>query len=199
MKKHILINTDGQVVYYPHFFSEQESQHYFENLNNILAWKKEQITFFGKTYWQPRLIAWYGEKDLAYNYSGNKMQALNWTNTLLEIKAKVELLCNVSFNSVLANLYRDGQDSMGWHSDDEKELGKNPIIASLSLGGTRRFHFRHKHDKALKNQSIDLKTGSLVLMKGALQHHWQHQVSKTKRTVPPRINLTFRTIKDHLY
>lgn len=195
MQHYNLIQTDGEAIYYPHFFSEQECKIHFEQLYTELTWKAEQITLFGKTYWQPRLIAWYGDKNIIYSYSGNKMKPLKWITPLLKIKQKLEEVCTSSFNSVLANLYRDGQDSMGWHSDDEPELGKNPIIASISFGGSRRFHFRHKHNKTLKNQSIDLHTGSLLLMKGTLQHNWQHQISKTKKEVAPRINLTFRMVK----
>jgi len=148
---------------------------------------------FGKKHKIPRLQAWYADTDKDYSYSGIKLKNNDWDEKLLEIKSKIENQTQLSFNSVLANLYRDGADSNGWHSDDEKELGRNPVIASLSLGEPRFFHLRRKADRKNK-QKILLENGSLLVMKGAMQHFWQHQIAKTKKQKKARINLTFRYI-----
>jgi alkylated DNA repair dioxygenase AlkB len=140
----------------------------------------------------PRLSAWYGDAGAVYTYSGLRLEPLPWTPVLLEIKQATERLSGTRFNSVLLNLYRDGQDSMGWHSDDEPELGPEPVIASVSLGALRRFVFQHK--KRRWRIALDLEPGSVLLMAGATQHHWRHALPKTRRPVAPRINLTFRTI-----
>lgn len=147
---------------------------------------------FGKLLPMPRLTAWYGDKG--YTYSGLHNKPQPWLPVLLELKERVEQASGNKYNSVLLNLYRTGQDSMGWHSDDEAELGNEPAIASLSFGGERKFSFRHRTRKDLKSQSIDLAHGSLLLMQGATQHHWLHQVPKTARAMTPRINLTFRKV-----
>ena len=157
-------------------------------------WRSDKITVFGKTYDQPRLTAWYGEKGKTYSYSSIVMDPIPFTNLLSEIKTRIEQLIGEHFNSCLLNLYRDGQDSNGWHSDDEKELGRNPVIASLSFGQSRMFHLRHKVDKTLKHK-LELTAGSMLLMQGTTQHFWQHQLPKTKRKIDPRINLTFRIIQ----
>ncbi|MEM8892023.1 MAG: alpha-ketoglutarate-dependent dioxygenase AlkB, partial [Bacteroidota bacterium] len=132
---------------------------------------------------------------LSYTYSGLEMKARAWTAPLQAIKEKIETAYSSSYNSVLLNLYRDGKDSMGWHSDDEKELGKDPVIASLSLGQTRRFHLKHKQKKEIETLRLDLDNGSLLIMAGSTQHFWKHQISRTAKEVQPRINLTFRLIK----
>jgi len=158
-----------------------------------IDWQQKSIKLFGKDIPQPRLVAWYGDSGASYTYSGLTWEPLDWTEALRSLKSAVEAAANARFNSVLLNLYRDGQDSMGWHSDDEPELGQNPIIASVSLGATRRFALQHKQYKALK-QKIDLTHGSLLVMAGETQHHWRHQVAKTTRVQEPRINLTFRYV-----
>jgi alkylated DNA repair dioxygenase AlkB len=141
----------------------------------------------------PRLTAWYGDQGKSYTYSGIEQHPEHWNPTLKLIKSKIEQIAQVSFNSVLLNLYRDGKDSVSWHSDDEPELGENPIIASVSFGATRRFSLRNKHSKNHKID-IDLASGSFLLMQGETQHFWQHQIAKTAKEIQPRINLTFRII-----
>jgi len=185
---------DADVVYYPHFFSEKKADRYFETLLNETNWQQDDITVFGKTYQQPRLTALYGENGKSYTYSGITMKPLPFTSLLKEIKDLIETITKETFTTVLLNLYRNGQDSNGWHSDDEKELGKNPVIASVSFGAERVFHLKHKADKNLK-KSIQLQHGSLLTMKGSTQKKWKHQLPKTKKVDSPRINLTFRAIK----
>jgi alkylated DNA repair dioxygenase AlkB len=157
------------------------------------AWRQEKITVYGKPYLQPRLSAWYG--DLAYSYSGIRLEPLPWTSTLLDIKRQVEALVEHEFNSVLLNYYRDHNDSMGMHSDDERELGPQPAIASLSLGEERRFLLKHKSRKDLKTVKLALPAGSLLLMQGDTQKYWRHGINKEKQPCSPRINLTFRSIR----
>jgi alkylated DNA repair dioxygenase AlkB len=142
----------------------------------------------------PRLLAWHGDAQAVYRYSGILHKPLPWTALLTEIRERVTSSLGQSFNAVLLNLYRDGQDSMGWHSDDEPELGSEPLLASLSLGGTRRFDLRRKGHTRIE-QSLALTHGSLLVMGGQTQHHWQHQVAKTRRCCDVRLNLTFRTIQ----
>jgi len=146
------------------------------------------------TYAVPRLLAWYGDPEARYRYSGLEHQPLPWTPLLAEIRTRVQEACGRPFNAVLLNYYRDGNDSMGWHSDDEPELGRDPLIASLNLGGTRRFDLRRKGTTRI-GHSLELGDGSLLVMGGQTQHHWQHQVAKTRKPVAPRINLTFRLIR----
>lgn len=191
--KKIIVNRDGEVVLYPNFFSIQESDKFFKDLYKGVNWKQETIKFFGKNMPLPRLTAWYGDEGKSYTYSGIVQNPEAWSNTLRKIKSQIEKVTEISFNSVLLNLYRDGKDSVSWHSDDETELGKNPIIASVSFGATRRFSLRHKQSKEHKID-IDLTNGSFLLMKGETQHFWQHQIAKTSKSIQPRINLTFRII-----
>lgn len=156
-------------------------------------WRQEEITVYGKPYLQPRLSAWYG--DLAYSYSGIRLEPLPWTPLLKDIKQRVEALAEVEFNSVLLNYYRNQDDSMGMHSDDEHELGTQPVIASLSLGEQRSFLLKHKSRKELKTVKIALPTGSLLLMQGETQRYWKHGINKERQPCGPRINLTFRNIR----
>jgi alkylated DNA repair dioxygenase AlkB len=193
MVKQALSMPDLEATLYSNLFDVEESERLFQALAQTIFWSQETITLFGKQHLVPRLVAWYGDRGKVYTYSGITHQPHAWTDTLLAIKARVEAVSQTSFNSVLLNLYRNGQDSMGWHSDDEPELGPNPTIASVSLGGTRRFQLRHRYRKELRTV-IDLTDGSLLLMKGPTQHFWQHQIPKTRQVVEPRINLTFRTI-----
>ncbi|MBD3883975.1 alpha-ketoglutarate-dependent dioxygenase AlkB [Phormidium tenue FACHB-886] len=185
--------SNADVVFYPSFLNEQESDRYFTVLTQTIGWRQDCITIYGRSLPQPRLTAWYADPGKSYTYSNITMLPAPWTSTLLDLKAKVEAVSGVMFNSVLLNLYRNGNDSMGWHSDDESELGQNPVIGSLSLGGTRRFVLRHRFEQGLKHE-LELTSGSFLLMQGTTQHYWQHQVPKTKRAVAPRINLTFRMI-----
>lgn len=182
----------GEWWYLPHFFDEPESDRLFRNLYAQLAWKEEPIRLFGKWMMQPRLTALYGDKK--YTYSGREMHPLPWTSDLVYIKEKVEQHTGSRFNAVLCNLYRNGADSMGWHSDDEKELGPNPVIASLSLGAVRKFKLKHKYDTGIPMHKMALGNGSLLTMKGTTQHHWKHEIPKEPGVTAPRINLTFRYI-----
>ncbi|RZI40959.1 alpha-ketoglutarate-dependent dioxygenase AlkB [Herbaspirillum sp. HC18] len=185
---------DADVRYVRGFYRPPVTDELLRQLSQEIAWRQETITLWGKDYLQPRLSAWYGDEGRGYSYSGVVLKPLPWTETLLRIKDDVEKVTGYNFNSVLLNLYRDEHDSVGWHSDAEPELGKLPVIASLSLGETRTFRLRHKSCKAQKPVSIRLDDGSLLLMAGTTQHCWQHCVPKESEACGRRINLTFRTI-----
>jgi len=166
-------------------------------LNKLIAetpWRQENVLIWGKSVPQPRLVAWYGDRDSGYTYSGITLTPLLWTDVLLTIRRQVETVTKAAFNSVLLNYYRDHQDSMGFHSDDEPELGQRPIIASLSFGEERTFVLKHKLDRLLKPVRLRLASGSLLLMKGETQKNWKHGIEKSTRTCGPRVNLTFRRI-----
>ncbi|GLR05323.1 alkylated DNA repair protein [Vibrio hyugaensis] len=182
--------AQGRIYYDPNFLSNLEADRYFSNLRSTLPWQQERITMFGRSVLQPRLQAWHG--DVTYTYSGLTMSPHPWTPDLNELKARCEAIAKVQFNSVLANLYRHGQDSMGWHQDNEPELGRNPVIASVNLGETRRFLLRNLHCKT--QLEYELSHGALLIMAGELQHHWKHAVPKTAKPKGERINLTFRHI-----
>jgi alkylated DNA repair dioxygenase AlkB len=156
-------------------------------------WQQERILIFGERRLVPRLVAWHGDSGASYVYSGTAHEPHAWTSELLEVRAVVERLTRRRYNSVLLNLYRDGNDGMGWHADDEPELGREPAIASVSLGATRRFRLRHRRRRDVA-VALDLPHGSLLLMAGATQHHYLHAVPKTARPVGERINLTFRYV-----
>ncbi|WP_425237916.1 alpha-ketoglutarate-dependent dioxygenase AlkB family protein [Ulvibacterium sp.] len=185
---------DSEMVYYPCFLEKNEADTYFELLKKTVPWQQDTIKVFGKEYLQPRLTALYASNERTYSYSNITMRPLPFTGELLEIKKKIEIHTRAKFTTCLLNLYRDGKDSNGWHSDDEKELGTNPVIASLTLGQERFFHLKHKKDKTLR-QKILLEHGSLLVMGGKTQNHWLHQIPKTARPIGKRINLTFRVIK----
>lgn len=184
---------DADIRFYPAFFSSVESDAFLRDLRDQINWQREEIQIYGKQIEVPRRVAWYGDPGKSYRYSGVTHDPAPWTDTLLAIKQRIETVSAVTFNSVLLNLYRDERDSMGWHSDDEPELGQNPVIGSVSFGAIRSFQLRHKRDKKQKH-AIDLTHGSYLLMAGPTQHHWQHQVPKASATHGPRINLTFRVI-----
>jgi len=184
---------NGEYIYFPNFFDKTKSNSYLNTLLQGIDWKQEKMTMYGKLLMLPRLTAWYGDKDKPYTFSGITLTPNSWTKELLEIKKEIEPKCNAKFNSVLLNLYRNGNDSISWHTDAEKELGRNPVIASVNFGVTRKFQLLHKQTK--ERIEIELKHGSLLIMRGELQHYWQHQVPKTKREIGERINLTFRVIK----
>lgn len=181
--------------YRPAFFEPEESRFIFDALQARIQWGQETLVIFGRPVLTPRLTAWYGDAGTAYSYSGKTFYAKPWTDELAVIRDRAQQAAGERFNSVLLNLYRDGRDSMGWHSDDEPELGINPVIASVNFGAERRLDFRLKNHHAVKH-SIMLANGSLLVMKGDLQHHWQHQVAKTAKVTAQRINLTFRNIKN---
>jgi alkylated DNA repair dioxygenase AlkB len=185
---------DANVLYYPNFFNLSEANTYLSKILSDTIWQQATITVYGKRFLQPRLTALYANNNKPYSYSNILMHPYNFTNTLLEIKQKVEINTNTHYTTCLLNQYRNGQDSNGWHSDNEKELGEDPIIASISFGAERIFHFKHKTDSNLKHKLI-LQHGSLLLMKEGTQRHWLHQLPKTKKDIEKRINLTFRYIK----
>ncbi|MDR6967975.1 alkylated DNA repair dioxygenase AlkB [Flavobacterium arsenatis] len=185
---------DAEIIYYPSFFDAVETENIFKELLDTIPWQQDEIKVYGKTHLQPRLTALFGNDGKSYSYSNITMQPYPWNILLQKIKFKIEEEVEANFSTVLLNLYRDGKDSNGWHADDEKELGQNPIIASVSFGAERYFHLKHKHINNLK-QKILLESGSLLLMKGTTQHFWLHQILKTSKPISPRINLTFRTIK----
>lgn len=157
-------------------------------------WRSEKIVMWGREYAQPRLLAWYGEEGASYSYSGTRYEPLSWTPLLSDLRARVEQAAGARFNSVLLNYYRNERDSMGMHSDDEPELGPEPVIASLSLGATRTLVLRHRTDRSVRNVRIPLPSGSLLVMRGPTQQHWQHGIAKLARPCGPRVNLTFRDI-----
>lgn len=164
----------------------------FTSLRDGLAWRAQEITLFGRKVMQPRLIDWYADPGVNYSYSGITLGPVAWPATLKNLRDRIEAEVGHSFNSVLCNLYRDGRDSMGWHADDEPELGPRPVIASLSLGAERRFRIRPRSGGA--SIGFDLGPGSLLLMAGHSQRDYQHAITKTRRVVAPRINLTFRNV-----
>ncbi|WP_298394981.1 alpha-ketoglutarate-dependent dioxygenase AlkB [Flavobacterium sp.] len=182
------------IEYYPNFFDAEKSKTLFEKLLNEIPWQQDDIKVFGKIHPQPRLTALFGNEGKSYAYSNIVMQPHQWNPLLMFIKNEIEEVVQENFTTVLLNLYRNGKDSNGWHADNEKELGRNPIIASVSFGSERSFHLQHNTiaDAKLK---ITLEHGSLLVMKGETQHFWKHQIPKTAKTIDPRINLTFRIIK----
>jgi alkylated DNA repair dioxygenase AlkB len=185
---------DGaSVVLYPHFASTTEAEKWMTALTTELDWAQRSITIFGKRHLQPRLVAWHGDAGVRYRYSGQTLSAEGWSDALRIIRERCETETGHRFNSVLCNLYRDGNDAMGWHADNEPELGSHPVIASVSLGCARRFDLRHK--KSGETHRIPLPAGSLLVMAGSTQQHWVHQVPRTKKVGEARINLTFRHIE----
>ena len=185
---------DAEVFLYPTLLSCHEADQLFDTLKNNIIWEKQKIKLYGEVHDVPRLTAWYGDPNKSYIYSGIKLNTNPWNAVLLKIREKIEKISKIKFNSVLLNLYRSGSDSVSWHSDDEPELGRNPVIGSLSLGETRQFQMKHKFNRDLK-QKILLQHGSFLLMRGKTQHYWLHQIPKRKNLKGERINLTFRVIK----
>ncbi|WP_371862435.1 alpha-ketoglutarate-dependent dioxygenase AlkB family protein [Vibrio atypicus] len=182
--------NNGLLYWAPNFIDIKEASRTFDLLHQQVAWRNDMITLFGKTMPIPRLQCWYG--DDAYRYSNLTMEPEPWFPALLDLKQRCDNVAKTPFNAVLANLYRDGNDSNGWHSDNEPELGPEPVIASLSFGETRLFHLKHKETK--QKLSFELTPGSLLIMAGDMQQHWLHTVPKTKKTKSERINLTFRSL-----
>jgi alkylated DNA repair dioxygenase AlkB len=190
-----LLSQHGELYLLPNFLNTEDADAAYEWLLQNIKWKQYHIKMFGKLLAQPRLTAWYGSAGTNYSYSGLNLVPEPFSKELLTLKAKIEQVGSTQFNSVLLNLYRNENDSMGWHADDEKELGINPIIASLSLGQTRKFQVKHKLTKNL-NLNLLLTHGSLLLMRGEMQHYWQHAIPKSKNSCDQRINLTFRNISE---
>ncbi|MBB6274461.1 alkylated DNA repair dioxygenase AlkB [Pedobacter cryoconitis] len=187
-----LLPYDGEVIYYGQVISPCRLAYYLQRLLEDIVWKNDEAIIFGKHITTKRKVAWYGDAEYAYTYSNTTKHALLWTEDLLALKQVVEQLSGTQFNSCLLNLYHDGNEGMAWHSDDEKSLGRNTTIASLSFGAERKFAFKHKSTK--QALSVLLENGSLLVMKGATQSHWLHALPKTTKVARPRINLTFRTI-----
>jgi alkylated DNA repair dioxygenase AlkB len=183
----------GADVRLAQFCDAAEAQHWFERLHAEIPWQRHRLRIFGREVDAPRLSSWIGDADAVYTYSGTRFEPHAWTAACAELRDRLSTLCGGNFNSVLCNLYRDGRDSMGWHSDDEDELGPQPLIASLSFGAVRRFSLRHRRD-ATRRLDIDLPSGSLLLMAGATQRNYRHGLAKTARPVGARLNLTFRSI-----
>lgn len=181
------------IEFFENFFPPKEADGFFETLLKETSWRHEAIILYGKKILQPRLTAWYGDKGKVLRYSGTEMHPEPWTPTLLEIKKRVEKISPIKFNSVLLNQYRNEKDSVGWHRDNERELGSLPVIASISLGASREFQMRRYKEKDLK-KSILLTNGSILIMKGTTQQIWEHQIPKRSKPLGPRINLTFRNL-----
>lgn len=187
-----ILPFDGELYLVSHFYQQHEAEQLFTLLLQSLAWQQEQIFLYGRWLKVPRLMCWYGDQQAEYKYSGVNHQPLPWIEPLSLIKDKIQSYYPCVFNSVMANLYRDGNDSMGCHADDEKELGENPLIASLSLGEQRLLKFRHQKTKQVFD--VTLSNGDLLLMTGEIQHHWRHELPKTKKLKTERINLTYRQV-----
>lgn len=185
---------DAEIIYYPQFFDKEQADIIFAELTHEIPWQQDDIRVFGKIHPQPRLTALFGNEGKPYSYSNITMQPHPWNLLLQKLKSQIEKVAEVNFTTVLLNQYRDGKDSNGWHADNEKELGVNPVIASVSFGAERTFQLKHNSNKDLK-KSIVLQHGSLLLMKGTTQHYWKHQIPKTAKPIGPRINGTFRIIK----
>ena len=185
-----ILPYDGIVEYYGLVFKEENATNYFHLLLNGIKWKNDEVMIFGKQIITKRKVAWYADYEIEYVYSNAKKQGLTWTDDLLAIKAQVEQITNESYNSCLLNLYHDGEEGMGWHSDNEKSIVKNSAIASVSFGAERKFSLKHK--SATETVSQILANGSLLVMKGETQTYWLHALTKTKKVRSPRINLTFR-------
>ena len=184
---------DADVSLLPHALAEPEASDLFRALRHGVDWQQEEVVIFGRPRRVPRLVAWHGDAGASYTYSGTLHEPLPWSPALERVRRRVQQLSGWRFNAVLLNLYRDGRDGMGWHADDEPELGPEPAIASLSLGAQRRFCLRHRRRKGLR-ADLKLPHGSLLLMSGATQRHWVHALPKTAVPTGERINLTFRSV-----
>ena len=188
-----LISKDGELYLYENFLSDELANTCLAQLLHNTPWQQRQITIFGNTVDQPRLISWHAESHIHYSYSGIDLSPEPWSDVLLAIKDTVESKINNNFNSAFLNLYRDGKDYMGWHRDNEKKLGPQPLIASISLGIKRKFKLKHMNDSDLK-LDLELTSGSLLVMAGEIQHYWKHCLPKALTIDEPRINITFRQV-----
>ncbi|MEL4307639.1 alpha-ketoglutarate-dependent dioxygenase AlkB family protein [Joostella sp. CR20] len=188
-----LLPRDGTVFYYGKIFNQQENENFYITLLKEISWKNDEAIIFGKRIVTKRKVAWYGDEKYPYTYSKTTKFALPWSETLLQLKAKVEAHTGETFNSCLLNLYHDGSEGMAWHSDGEVDLKKDGAIASVTFGATRKFSFKHKETK--EKVDVVLENGSLLEMKGTTQTFWLHRLPPTKTVHSPRINLTFRTIE----
>lgn len=192
-EKIILPLPDAVFEFYPNFFNKEEADMLFDKLINETPWQQDDITIFGKKIAQPRLTCLFGNEGKPYSYSGLTMQPHPWNPTLIFIKERIEQISNLHFTTVLANLYRNEKDSNGWHADNEKELGRNPIIASVSFGEERKFQLKHNINSNAK-MTLNLNHGSLLLMKEGSQVYYKHQIPKASQSKKARVNLTFRMI-----
>lgn len=185
-----LLPCDGVVQDFGLILNQQDSQKYLRYFLHNLAWQNDEVFLHGQHYITERKVVWYGDADYQYHYSGVEKQAQIWNPALFRLKAHIEQLTGQVFNSCLANLYENGMQGVGWHSDDEPSLGPQAVIASLSFGATRKFSFKHK----FKTEKVDLllQSGQLIVMKGATQRYWKHMIAKSTKIIEPRINLTFR-------
>lgn len=188
-----IVLPNAELYYEPDFLALVEADELFNDLLNRVDWKEDTIQIFGKIYMQPRLTALFGTEGKSYSYSGITMEPVPFIPVISNLKTRIETCSGERFTTCLLNLYRDGNDSNGWHADNEKELGDHPFIASVSLGATRTFHLKHRYEKTLRYR-MQLGHGSLLLMGGQMQEFWLHQVPKTRKPVEQRINLTFRKI-----
>lgn len=187
-----LLSEGGTAIYFGPILNPLEAEQYFKTLLDTLDWKQDEVIIFGKRHLTRRKTAWHGDKAFLYTYSNTTKKAQSWTPELMELRERVQKIAQTSFNSCLLNLYHSGEEGMSWHSDNEKELGPRPVIASLSLGAERKFSLKHRETKT--TVSVNLENGSLLLMKDAIQENWLHSLPKTKKVLEPRINLTFRNI-----
>ncbi|MEM1260986.1 MAG: alpha-ketoglutarate-dependent dioxygenase AlkB [Pseudomonadota bacterium] len=185
---------DSEISLTPSFLAADDADKLLAELISDIAWEQRDIQLFGKTFKQPRLIAWHGDAGASYTYSGTRFEPRPWTKPLQRVRDAVSTSCKSPLNSVLLNLYRDGRDSMGMHADDEPELGPNPVIGSVSLGAERVLTLRHRYQKDQPSRRIPLPHGSLLVMRGPTQQYWKHGIAKQRRACAPRINLTFRHI-----
>jgi alkylated DNA repair dioxygenase AlkB len=188
-----LLPFDGEVLYYGKILSGKETEFYFNQLIQTIEWKNDEVIMFGKRMVTPREVSWYGDKDYQYIYSKTAKSALPWTEELLKLKELAEGVTQSSYNSCLLNLYHNGMEGMGWHSDDEDTLVRYSSIASISLGAERKFSLKHKQTRS--TMSVRLENGSLLEMKGSTQLNWLHSLPKSKLVTSPRINLTFRRFR----
>ena len=184
----------GSLRFWPRFVPAEDCARLFASLRARTPWERSEIRIAGRCIAIPRLNAWYGDPGADYSYSGVRLATTAWHRDLLDLKGRVEAATGHTFNSALLNLYRNGGDSVDWHSDDEPELGNDPVVASVSLGTVRRFELKHRTIPAARHR-LELPDGSLLLMAGALQHHWQHRVPKQRGVDGERINITFRTVR----
>ncbi|MCH8501378.1 MAG: alpha-ketoglutarate-dependent dioxygenase AlkB [Aliidiomarina sp.] len=186
-----ILSPNCYLEYVPNWLSQTDADRFFTQLYETIEWEVGEVFVFGRWHTTPRLQAWYGDANKSYRYSGKALVAKPWTDALVELRQRLKER-GFDFNSVLLNLYRDGEDRMGWHRDNEPELGDKPVIASISLGAERDFQLRHRQDKS--KHTLTLGHGSLLLMTGETQTYWEHQLPQRKRCRSPRLNLTFRKV-----
>ncbi|MFC7337524.1 alpha-ketoglutarate-dependent dioxygenase AlkB family protein [Haloferula chungangensis] len=189
-----LLPRDGEVIYFGPILDASDHENHLQTLLESVPWESDELVMFGRRVTTSRKVAWYGDRPFAYKYSGSEKVALAWTSLLQDLKRRVEDLSGERFNSCLLNLYHDGSEGMGWHRDDESAIVRDSAIGSLSFGAERKFSFKHAETK--EGVSLVLEKGSLLVMKGETQRHWLHALPKTKKSNEPRVNLTFRRMKE---